>query len=614
VLLTSPALLTALLLGGAGVGLTWRQALRRALRRQAAEWEARLAAERRAGQSLCFAVLESLACAIEATHSYDVDHLPCVVAYVAAMARELALPEEETSALRAAALLHNIGRLGVPEHILHKPEPLAPEEQEKLRSHPLLAAQLLEAIPFPWSVVSLVRHYTEHWDGTGYPDGLAGQAIPFGARLLAVAAAYSALQHARPFRAALPSEEAMEAISARAGTQFDPEVVALFRRVIAQMRAGLAATGAQGGKTPLPASALLGPLARPGARATLDIMAATQRETIGLFTLSQAVTDSLHLEVVGNTLLHSVCTLVPCAACVLFLAEDDGEFLRAQAAIGANARHLLGSLARVGTYLTGRAFSRGEVTRASFLAHDLILRDVSDVWIPFRSTLIVPLIADGQPLGTLNLYAEEPEAFGTDALRVMRRIAAQAGHVLENARRFAAVQETAYTDALTGLRNARYLREFLEGELNRSRRENTPLAVLNIDLDNFKPINDTYGHARGDQTLREIAHILHTHIRNYDLAARYAGDEFVVVLSRTGRIPAEAVAAKLKQAVQRHCEALIASDPNFPPLGISIGIALFPEDSEDQQGLLCRSDAAMYLDKQQRRAQRAASGDGLQAA
>jgi diguanylate cyclase (GGDEF)-like protein len=342
------------------------------------------------------------------------------------------------------------------------------------------------------------------------------------------------------------------------------------------------------------------------AREALEDIAAAQRETLGLYTLAQSLAGTLHLEVLTYTLLKCTREIVPCAACVLFLPEEDGEMLRAHAASGVNERHLLGSLAQVGSYLTGRVYSRGEMMRASFLPDDLILREVSDPWVPFRSTLIVPIMSNGKCSGTINLYSEEPDAFGLDAQRVLRLVATQAGHAIDNARHFNEVQESAYTDALTGLRNGRYLREFLEREINRSNREGTPIAILNIDVDKFKLVNDRYGHSTGDQALRDVAEILSGHVRNYDLAARYAGDEFVVVLSRSNRLAAEVVAVKLKKAVERHVQKLAARHIDFPPMGLSIGVAIYPEDAADMQGLLCRSDAAMYADKHARKAAREA--------
>ncbi|HLV80483.1 MAG TPA: diguanylate cyclase [Chthonomonadaceae bacterium] len=602
----TPGILDALiLLGGAtATALGWRLSWRREAQRLAAEGEARALAERAAGHHLCFSTLEALACAIEAANPAEVGHLDSVQQGVTALSQALSLPEEEAAATRAAALLHNIGRLGIPPYILHKTDALTPEEQEKLRCQPLLGARILASIPFPWHVVPLVRHYTEHWDGSGYPDGLQGEAIPRGARILAIANIYSALQRAGPLGPACSPEQALAEIAARAGDQLDPHLVAVFQGIArpwdaAQQVNGLTVSGVETAPARRERPA---PLAlTPDTRTVLHDIAAAQRETLGLFSLAQTVTGSLHLEAVARTVLESTRDIVPCAACALFLPEDNGEFLQAHAALGLNERHLLGSLACVGTHLTGRAFSRAEMIRAPFTPDDLVLRDVSDPWIPFRSLLVVPLLAGGLPIGTLNLYAEAPDAFDLDSRRVMRLVATQAARAIDNARRYAAAQETARTDALTGLKNARFLREYLDREINRAERENSAMAVLNIDLDNFKPINDTFGHARGDQTLREVAEILRSHVRSYDLAARYAGDEFVVVLARAGRVEAETAAQKLRAAIERHGQKLMAREPGFPPLAISVGIALYPRDGADIQGLLCHSDAAMYADKHSRR-------------
>jgi diguanylate cyclase (GGDEF)-like protein len=594
-----------LVVGGMAAGLAASQIGRRTKAKTARELAVQAQTHRAQERHLCFSTIEALAYALEASDPYSMGHLDCVQQCALGMARVLDFEEDESAALRAACLLHNVGRLGVPEHIFHKPGSLTFEEQEKLRSHPVLGARIIASIPFPWPVVPLVRHHAEHWDGNGYPDGLRGEMIPLGARILAVANVYSALLRPRPYRAAYSPDEALAEIEARAGTQFDPAVLTAFRAVAANIRADASTYDAL--NTLAPSSQQTGGHVSVEIRSALNDIASAQKETLGLYTLVQSISNSLHLEAVANNLLACTRQIVSSDACALFLPEDDGQYLRCIAAHGTNERHLLGSMARVGTYLTGRAFARGEMAHASFMPQDLALRDVSDEWTPFRSTLIVPLLVGGTAIGALNLYAETPDAFSLDAQRVLRLVATQASQAIDNARRFTEVQETAYTDALTGLRNARFLREFLEREINRASRDQTSVAVLNIDLDKFKPINDHFGHAMGDQILRDVAEILNTHVRSYDLAARYAGDEFVIVLSRAGRLPAEVVAEKLKRAVERHAHKLMAKDPSFPNLGISIGIALYPEDATDLQGLLCRSDAAMYADKRDRHAERSAA-------
>lgn len=533
-------------------------------------------------------LVAAFAGALEAAASFDPDFLTRIVRQTERLAKALALPADEMQEMAAAARLHRIGLLGVPGHILHHCGPLTGGEEAMIREHAGIAADLLDAIPLPPCVARTVRHQMERWDGAGFPDRLTGEQIPRGSRILAVAGSYCELRQRTGDRAPLSHADAMVLLGKQSGRRFDPAIVAAFRSL------------------PEDSSVARDGDVSPRTTSALGRIASAQHETLGLYALASAITSSLHTEHIANTLLTCTRSLIPCASYALFLPDEDGEYLRARAALGVNERRLLGSLAQVGAYLTGRAFSRCEATTASFLADDLLLRDVSDPWIPFRSTLIVPLTYDNRPLGTINLYSEEPDAFGPGQQRVLRMIAMQAGRALHNANSFMAVQETAYTDALTGLRNARYLREFLEKESNRARREGTQMAVLNIDLDNFKPINDLYGHARGDQTLRDVAKILQNYVRNYDLAARYAGDEFVVVLAQASREVAEAVSVKLKQAVAQYSDSRRTEDPKFPKVGISVGIAVFPDDSEDVQGLLCRSDFAMYQDKESHRCGRPA--------
>ncbi len=555
--------------------------------------------ERASSRHLWLSTIEALTGAMEASDPYHLGHLQCVRRCAAGLAKALSLPPQETEALAVASLLHNIGRLGVPEQILNKADVLTPDEQEKLRVHPALGARILASIPFPLDVLPLVRHHAEHWDGSGYPDGLKGAEIPLGARILALANAYSSLLRSRPYRKAKTPAEALEEIEARSGTQFDPAVVAAFRTVAAQLREE--AENEAHAVAPLTFS-------HPAdARAALYDITAAQRETHALQKLAQTVSSAVHYEAIAESVLDCVLQTVAPSACALFLPEGDGgEYLRAIAAKGTNERHLLGSHARIGTYLTGRAYSRSEPVSATFHPEDIHLRDISESWISFRSTLIFPLCANGKIYGTLNLYSEKPEAFGRDDRRILHEISAQTAHALSSAQRYLDISESAYTDAMTGLKNGRFLREFIEQEVNRAQREGTEVAILNMDLDNFKPINDRFGHARGDQTLREVADLLRLHTRSYDLAARYAGDEFVVVLSHTDRISAEVVAAKLKIAVEKHGEKLTLREPGFPKLGVSIGVALFPHDGEDLQSLLCRSDASMYADKKARKQERAA--------
>jgi putative nucleotidyltransferase with HDIG domain len=180
--------------------------------------------------SLHLRTIEALALAIEAKDQTTGEHLQRVRVYAMELAKELGLNEDETEALRAASVLHDIGKLAVPEHIISKPGKLTPEEFEKMKIHPIVGAEILEQVNFPYPVVPIVRAHHEKWDGSGYPNGLVGEAIPIGARILAVVDCLDALASDRQYRKALPLDEAMGKVLSEAGTSFDPRVVSILQR------------------------------------------------------------------------------------------------------------------------------------------------------------------------------------------------------------------------------------------------------------------------------------------------------------------------------------------------------------------------------------------------
>ena len=175
--------------------------------------------------SLHLRTIEALALAIDAKDHTTHDHLQRVQLYALEIGKDLGLTETEMDALRAAAVLHDIGKLAVPEHIISKPGKLTRAEFEKMKIHPVVGAEILERVEFPYPVVPIVRAHHEKWDGSGYPHGLKGKEIPIGARILAAVDCLDALASDRQYRRALPLDEAMDKVVSEAGTAFDPAVV-----------------------------------------------------------------------------------------------------------------------------------------------------------------------------------------------------------------------------------------------------------------------------------------------------------------------------------------------------------------------------------------------------
>jgi putative nucleotidyltransferase with HDIG domain len=171
--------------------------------------------------------IEALALAIDAKDDTTAAHLRRVQVYASELGRELGLSQVEMQAIEAASLLHDIGKLAVPEHIISKPGRLTPDEFEKMKIHPTVGAEILERVDFPYPVVPIVRSHHEKFDGTGYPDGLKGEEIPIGARILAAVDCLDALASDRQYRKALPLDEAIQIVIGESGKSYDPKVVAV---------------------------------------------------------------------------------------------------------------------------------------------------------------------------------------------------------------------------------------------------------------------------------------------------------------------------------------------------------------------------------------------------
>jgi diguanylate cyclase (GGDEF)-like protein len=216
-----------------------------------------------------------------------------------------------------------------------------------------------------------------------------------------------------------------------------------------------------------------------------------------------------------------------------------------------------------------------------------------------KAAVVCPLHFEDVFIGCLALYHITPDFYAEDHRRLLERVAEQAGAVIHNSIIFEQTQEDSLTDPLTGLPNRRSMFVHLSRELSRAGRLKSELALIVMDVDGFKAINDTYGHNVGDAALRSVAHELQDALRPYDLCVRYAGDEFIVVLSDCSR---EAADAKRRELQARLCKIELEVRPGrVTRLAVSAGVAVFPHDGASYEALLAEADARMYRDKSVRR-------------
>ncbi|MGA2426262.1 MAG: diguanylate cyclase [Terriglobales bacterium] len=550
--------------------------------------------------------IESLALAIEAKDHTSHKHLQRVRVFAVEVAKELGYPEEEIEALRAAALLHDIGKLAIPEHIINKPGRLSPEEFEKMKIHTQVGAEILQRVAFPYPVAPIVRSHHERWDGTGYPDGLKGEQIPKGARVLAAVDCLDALASHRQYRGAVSLDAAMEKVASMSGSAFEPSIVEILNRRYRELEskvqsdselsptAGEEATLSTDVRVEASIEPAAGfeqpaPIAGPANEADfLSSIASARQEAQTMFELSQDLGNSLSLGETLSVLSVRLRKMIPYDSMAVFLLKD-GKLVP-ELVSGDNFRLLSSLTIGLGEGLCGWvAEKRKPIINGNPEAEAGYVGDPAK-FTTLRSTLAVPLEGLNGVVGVLAMYRAERDAFSADHLRILLAVSSKIALSVENALKYQQAEDSATTDYLTGLPNARSLFVHLSRELARCRRTGTTLAVMVCDLDNFKQINDLYGHLEGDNLLKDFAGRVKEVCRDYDYVARMGGDEFVIVA------PGLSPEASSEKAALLHQLAVEAGRrvPGRDLVGLSVGTAFCPEDSYDVERLLAEADRRMY--------------------
>src|SRR5688500_14845257 len=487
--------------------------------------------ERRHTQEMAdlhLATIEALALAIDAKDQTSQLHIRRVQLYAAALASGLSMSEHEIQGVKTAALLHDIGKLAVPDHILSKPGPLTPEEFQKIRVHPKVGADIVSSVPFPSPVAPLILSHHERWDGKGYPAGLKGEEIPLGARILSVGDYFDALMQDRPSHKAMTAEAAIGLLQQEAGKGLDPQVVTLFNELLPSLQAealqldqnlrrpAAEEQGAQG----QPATGLAPESSKKN---VFEDIALAHREIYALYEIAQAMGTSLGVSDTMALISAKLTNLVPFACAALFLYDEETESLRCRFATGTDADVIQQIAVRTGEGLTGWvARNRRPLVNArpsaEFEAAGLAKATT------LQSALVAPLVFSDRFIGTLAVYSTQGDFYTDDHRRLLDRVSEQASAVIHNSIVFEQTQEDSLTDPLTGLPNTRFMFMHLTRELARAERLKAEVALLVMDLDHFKEINDNHGHHVGDRALREVAGVLRAAIRPYDICVRYAGD------------------------------------------------------------------------------------------
>jgi diguanylate cyclase (GGDEF)-like protein/putative nucleotidyltransferase with HDIG domain len=505
---------------------------------------------------LYLSTIETLAMAIDAKDQITHGHIRRVQTYAVGLARGLGVTDDKLiKAIEAAALLHDMGKLAVPEHILNKPGKLTASEFDKMKLHATVGADILSAIEFPYPVVPIVRHHHEQWDGGGYPAGLAGTDIPIGARILAVADCFDALTSDRPYRPRLSDEQALAILVERRGTLYDPLVVDTFvqRRseITSQVSPLLVTPRAIEEITDAAHTATT-----HSTTASLEGLAASAHEMLALAQLSQALAGHSGVSDTADVVMAHVKRLVPFDQSVLFLYNRDTDELEVKHSFGPLGATLAGIRFPLGHRISGWVAVNRQTARNSDPALDLV--DFARSVTPrLRSCLATPLVQGNELVGVLSLYSTVNDAYNQDDACVVEAIAQTLAYTFRCAVEF---ENTSQRDPLTGLPNLVQLERLIDSTAMHGLAVERDTALLLVRVIGFSDFVLAHGRTSADDLLRHVVKYVKASLRISDILFRHDDNEFVGLLHRIDSSTAALIGAAIRRNVSDHKLLLRAGD------------------------------------------------------
>jgi diguanylate cyclase (GGDEF)-like protein/putative nucleotidyltransferase with HDIG domain len=545
-------------------------------------------------RELYLASVKALAAAVDARDPYTRSHSARVAALSRTIADEMRMSPDQLRRVQLGALLHDIGKIGVPDAILNKPGALTPDEWVIMRTHPAVGGSILAAVEPLRDLVPIVRTHHERYDGAGYPEKIAGEGVPIEAYVVAAADAFEVIVSRRAYKQAQSVEFACAELVRCRGTQFHPDVVDAFLRVIERDRL----QGAQYLRR-------VGSMEQedmenvPGPGGVLEQFAATAhthgRQLAILQRLASEISAVLDIDELAGRLLRIVCEAMGYENGFLLTLDDRHENLLVRAAVGPSADFTGQRLPR-GTGISWWVIEHGQLQNVADGQTDPRFYGPANI----HSVLSVPLQLGDERVGVLGIESPRVSAFGHDDEQLLTAVSHQVAAALRVAKLHAAAKTAAATDPLTGLPNRRTFFDRLRHELEGD--PNVPLTVAVLDVNGLKQLNDQYGHGTGDEALIRTGEILSAGVRDRDTVARIGGDEFAIVFPDAPLLAAERV---MRRVAANIAESTLADGKRLPT--IAWGVADASTRPVTVDALVDAADRAMYRHKQLTRASRVSS-------
>jgi len=530
--------------------------------------------------------VESLALAVDAKDRKTYGHVRRVHAYALGLARLLGIKDaSELQAIETGAILHDIGKLAVDDFILNRPGRLSGPEFEKMKTHTTAGEEILNQVQFPFPVAKIVRSHHERWDGKGYPDGLKGEEIPLGARVLILADTFDALRSSRPYKTARGVQEAVQELRGDMGAMFDPKLLQLFIDNIEQLDEEAAEASKSVPELSFRVQNLKFETGAPAAdfasfTSAIALPADKEAELVSLAEFCGSLAGYFSI---GDLLMNLECRirrLMAYSTCIFFIDNGDGSLIAAHTG-GMYADKLRNHRVEWGGSISGwaAAYAQPLINSRATLEFQGLHDDVSSL----IHAMVVPVRTGGKCLGTISLYGEAPVGFNDDHMKTLQIVANQAAPALaETCRRQSSASGEHLADPVTGLHRAGYLSLVGEELIAACAATSSPFSLIHIDLENLREIIDLHNAFVGDSILRRVGEILRAEIREKDILVRFGQRGFIALLVQARRDQALRRAESLRDRIS--AIRLFS----FPEIVSKIGVASYPEDGTTIFALLDR--------------------------
>ena len=531
-------------------------------------------------EQLYMRTVESLALAVDAKDQTTYGHIRRVRTYATGLAKLCGINnEDELKAIETGSLLHDIGKIAIDDYILNKPGRLSKQEFEKIKIHAAAGDEILQQVQFPFPVAKYVRSHHERWDGQGYPDGLKGEEIPLGARILAVADAFDAIRFSRPYKLPIAADEAIEILSSQAGIVYDPKLVRLFIENIDELEEAAIRESENAPELSFRkyfethTSDLSDQSANPVMQRDFPA------ELVQLAEFCSTISGYLDLNDILPVFSRRMQRLVPFSTCAFYLNYGDNRIVAAH--VRGNCSELLKRhVIEMGKGISGwvAAYKRPMINSEPALD----FRGIQGSFESFKDALVVPIIHKDETLGTISLYAQDPISYKEHDLDTLQMLAALlAPLILESRKNEASASEQAI-DPTTRIHRISYLMAIGPQLISFAGKNRSPLSLLYIEIRNLPKIVRVFGSPMGDKILPKIAECIKSELRETDILVRYGHQGFVALMPGVRNDQAVRCTERLKQQAGR--ESLEIGK------GLSIdlktGVAFYPKDGLTVFGLL----------------------------